>query len=169
MTEQNARRAAIDPPKSSHWKSARILAALAAAVAVLRYFMKGWMGPLGVPTFVGSTLSSVTVILIVGLVLRFFKEGRATEGRYLRAAAWFAGLAAWCELLVIGGILATERSGADTYYSGPWELVIETFPTGRAHAIGHTQGFVPRTLIWLLVGGVIYWSAKRSRRRKARR
>lgn len=139
------------------------LAGAAAVIAVLRYFMRGWLEPLGVPTIIGSLLASVTVVLIIGLLLLFIREGRNSGGRYLRAAAWFVALAVWCELLVIGGILLTERNGANTYYQGPWEAVRETFPTGAGHAIGHAQGFIVRTAVWLIVGAVVYWAVKRNR------
>jgi len=151
--------------KSSNLKTVLILAGAAGLAAVLRYFMKGWLDPLGVPVFLGSLLASVTLILLIGLVVLFMREGRAVEGRYLRAAGWFVALALWCELLVIAGILVTERTGADTYYQGPWEMVREMFTTPSAHAIGHSQGFFVRAAIWLLIGAAVYWLAKRRRSR----
>src|SRR6185436_3619940 len=101
--------------RNSYLKTVMILAGVAGIAAVLRYFMKGWLDPLGVPTFLGSLLASVTLILLVGLVLLFVKEGRKPDGRYFIVAGWFVALAVWCELLVITGILVTERMGADTY------------------------------------------------------
>src|SRR5262245_43621799 len=137
-------------------KTAPILALVACVLAILRYFLKGWVEPLGIPTVVGSLLASVTVVLVIGLVLIFLREVRSAEGRYVKAAVWFFALAVWCEALVIGGILITERTGANTYYQGPWEMVHERFPTGAAHAIGHTQGFFLRAAIWQILGAIIY-------------
>ena len=64
---------------------------------------------------------------------------------------------------VIGGILLTERTGAHTYYEGPWEAVHKMFPTPGAHALGHTQGFFVRFVVWLLLGAVVFWLGKRTR------
>ena len=156
----------MTPSRNSYLKTVLILAGAAGIAAVLRYFMKGWLDPLGVPTFLGSLLASVTIILLIGLVLLFVKEGRESDGRYFRVAGWFVALAGWCELLVITGILVTERTGADTYYQGPWEMVRERFTTPSAHAIGHTQGFLVRTVIALLLGAVIYAVARKRRARQ---
>ena len=150
-------------PRNSYLKTVLILAGAAGIVAVLRYFMKGWLDPLGGPTFLGSLLASVTLVLLIGLVLLFLKEGRESEGRYFRVAGWFVALAVWCELLVITGILVTERTGAETYYQGPWEVVRERFTTPSAHAIGHAQGFFVRTAIALLLGAAIYGLVRRRR------
>ena len=149
-----------------HLKTVLILAGAAGIAAILRYFMKGWLGPLGVPTFLGSLLASITLILLIGLVLLFVKEGREPDGRYFIVAGWFVALAVWCELLVITGILVTERTGADTYYQGPWEAVRERFTTPSAHAIGHSQGFFVRTAIALLLGAAIYAVARKGRARR---
>lgn len=148
---------------SSNRKIVFTLAGIAAIVAVIRYFLKGLLEPLGVPTVVGSFLASITIVLLVGLVLIFLREGRSSGGRYLRAAAWFSALGVWCEVLVIAGILLTERTGASTYYRGPWEMVEEMFPTPAAHAIGHTQGFLFRLAANLIIGAIIYALAKRRR------
>ena len=151
--------------QSSNRKTALILAVVAVLAAVVRFFMKGWVEPLGVPTIVGSLLASVTVVVLIGLVLLFRREGRNAEGSYIRAALWFAGFAGWCEVLVIAGILVTERTGADTYFSGPWEVVYRAFPTPSAHVIGHTQGFFIRLVIGFILGAIVYGVAKRSRDR----
>lgn len=151
---------------SSYFKTVLMLAGAAAVVAVLRYFMKGWLEPLGVPTLLGSLLASVTVVLLIGLVLLFIKEGRKSEGRYFRAAGWFVALAVWCELLVVTGILVTERTGTDTYYAGVWEAVRERFTTPSAHVLGHSQGFFVRTAIGLILGAAIYGLAKKRRARQ---
>jgi hypothetical protein len=142
-------------------------AALVAVVAVIRYFMKGWLAPLGVPVPIGSLVSSITIVLLVTTVLLFFREGRKPEGRYLKAAAWFVPMVLWCQGLIICGILLTEKTGKDTYYSGPWEIVHERFPTPAAHAIGHTQGTVAMIFIGLLLGGIIYVIARRGRQKAA--
>ena len=155
--------------KTSHLKTVLILASAAGIAAVLRYFMKGWLEPLGIPTALGSLLASITVVLVIGLVLLFMKEGREMRGRYLRVAGWFVALAVWCELVVISGILLTERTGADTYYQGAWAAVRERFPTSSAHVLGHTQGFFVRIAIELLLGAAIYGLAKRSRARHTQR
>jgi hypothetical protein len=145
---------------SSNRKIVFTLAAIATVVAIIRYFLKGLLAPLGVPTVVGSFLASITIVLLVGLVLLFIREGLSKEGRYIRAAAWFAALAVWCEVLVIAGILLTELTGASTYYQGPWEMVEKMFPTPAAHAIGHSQGFFVRLAFNLIIGAIIYAIAK---------
>jgi hypothetical protein len=147
------------------WNAVLLLCGVALPVAVLRYFAKGWLEAAGVPTVVGSFGASLTVVLLVGVVLLFGREGRAESGRYLRAATGFAVLAVWCEILVIVGILAAERFEATTYYSGPWEAVHRAFPMARQHAIGHAQGFLPRLAIALALGGMVYAWNRRSRRR----
>jgi len=138
-------------------------AAIAAGVAVVRFFIKGWLAPLGVPTVVGSFLASITMVLIVAMILIFLREGRKADGRYWTAAAWFAGLAIWCQALIISGILLTEQTGIDTYYSGPWEMIHERFPTPTAHAIGHTQGMIVTIIVGLVLGAVIFALARRKR------
>lgn len=147
----------------SNRRMALMLGGVATIVAVIRYFLKGLLEPLGVPTVVGSLLASITIVLLVGLVLIFLREGRRRDGSYVRAAVWFTALAVWCEVLVIAGILLTERTGANTYYRGPWQIVEEMFPTQAAHAIGHTQGFFVRLVLNLIIGAIIYALAKRTR------
>jgi hypothetical protein len=149
------------------WKTVLLLGGVAVPVAVVRYFAKGWLEPAGIPTVVGSFVASLTVVLLVGLAILFWREGRAESGRYLRAAATYGLLAAWCEVLVIAGILATQASGATTYYSGPWEAVDRAFPTAHQHAIGHTQGFIPRLAIALVLGSVVYAWGRRGRRTRS--
>ena|SRR5881628_2777010 len=139
------------------------LGGIAAIAAVLRLFTRAIFEPLGAPTFLGSTLVSVSVVLLIGMSLTFLREGRRPDGRYLRAAGWFVLLALWCELLVIGGILTTEKFHLHTYYSGPFQAVERMFPTGAAHAAGHAQGFWFRTPFLLVVGGVIYMIGRRNR------
>src|SRR5262245_12890547 len=96
---------------------------IAAVAAVLRLFTINIFEPIGVSTFVGSLLASVTVVLLIGMGLIFFRAGLQSEGRYVRAAGWFVLLAVWCELLVIGGILLTERLHLHTYYTGPFQII----------------------------------------------
>ena len=55
-------------------------AAIAAVAAVVRFFVKGWLAPLGVPTGIGSFLASVTVVLAVAMVILFLREGRDAAG-----------------------------------------------------------------------------------------
>ncbi len=143
--------------------AALVLGAAAVPVAVLRFFLKGIVAPLGVPDWLGSLLASLWVLLGAALFLTFGREGRAKDGRWLRAALPFLALAAWCELLVIAGILVTDATGADTYYCGPFAAVREAFPTAGEHAVGHVQGFAPRAAVWLLLGTIVYHVAKRRR------
>jgi hypothetical protein len=147
----------------SHGRLFLKAAALVLVVAVIRYFIKGWLEPLGVATAVGSFLASITIVLIIKMVLIFLREGRRAGGRYLVAAAWFAGFVVWCQALIIAGILITEKTGKDTYYSGPWQVVQERFPTPAAHAIGHTQGMIFMIVLGMVLGAVIYLLSKRSR------
>lgn len=151
---------------NEHGKTVLFLGGLAALAAVLRYFMRGWVEPWGVPTVAGSLLASVTLVLLAAVFLLFGRAGRAAGG-YGRAALAFVVLAVWCELLVIGGILVAERTGARTYYQGPWQVVAERFPTPGAHALGHAQGFLPRTAIGLGLGGLVYAVARRRGRGSA--
>ena len=100
-----------------------VLAVIAAVIAALRIFMKGWLDPLGVPTWLGSLVASTWVLLGVALLLMFVRSGQHPQGRYLRTAFHFVPLAAWCETLVIAGILLTDKLGWDTYYCGPFDSV----------------------------------------------
>lgn len=148
---------------SSNRRIVFTLAVIAAIVAVIRYFLKGLLAPLGVPTVVGSLLASITIVLLVGLLLIFVREGRSKTGSYLKAAVWFAVLAVWCELLVIAGILITERHAATTYYQGPWRVVEEMYSSPGEHAIRHTQGFFVRLAVYLILGGIVFALTKRGR------
>lgn len=65
---------------SSNRKIVLTLAGIAAVVAVVRYFLKGWLQPLGVATVVGSLLASITIVLLVGLVLPGMREEPAAVG-----------------------------------------------------------------------------------------
>lgn len=154
------------PPSTNTPSQSRLFykaAVIAALVAVLRFFLKRLLAPLGVPTIVGSLLSSITIVLVVTLVLIFLREGRKTDGRFWVAAAWFSAFAVWYQVLIIAGILLTERTGADTYYTGPWEMAHKMYPTARAHAIGHAQGIIIMIVMGLVLGAIIYALAKRGR------
>lgn len=65
---------------SSNRKIVLTLAGIAAVVAVVRYFLKGWLDPLGVPTVVGSFLAGITIVLLAGLVLLGMREEPAAVG-----------------------------------------------------------------------------------------
>ena len=132
-------------------------------VAIARYVMKGWVEPHGIPPAVGSLLASVTVVLLAGMVLIFGQEARSPDGRYLVAARWFTLLAAWIEAVIIVCILLAGRFGADTYYQGPWESVRHAFPTPQRHAWAHVAGFLPKLLIGLGLGAVVYRIERRQR------
>src|SRR5579863_8306318 len=93
-----------------------IQATVALMMAVIRYFLKGLLQPMGVSDFAGSFLASVTLVTLVGLVIIFVREGRDAGGSYLGAAAWFAAFAIWCQGLVIAGILIAAKTGTPTYY-----------------------------------------------------
>lgn len=139
-------------------------AGLAFAAAIVRFFLKGILDPLGVPTLIGSLLASITIVLVIATGYIFDAEGRCPNGRYLHAAGWFVLLAVWCQILIIGGILASEQFHATTYYQGPWEMIHERFPTAVEHAMGHVGGFFVLTALLLMIGGVVYWNAQRRQR-----
>lgn len=145
-------------------RTVSILALIALVVAVLRYFMKGWVEPLGVSERAGSLIASITVVLLVSLIIIFAREGRATEGRYLYAAAWFVLLTAWCEILVIAGILITARTGAVTYYQETMARPGSAPPLPTTHALSHAVAFFPLAIIGSALGGIVYWVAKTGRR-----
>lgn len=138
-----------------------VLAALALFEAVLRYYMKRLVQPLGVSDFAGSFFASVTFVLLVGLALFFMSEGRARQGRYLIAVVWFAALDVWCQALIVSGILITARTGAATYY----EEMLGSHKTLAAvpHAISHLIATLPVLVVGMILGLPIYWLAKRGR------
>ena len=145
-----------------HSKAFFILVLIMYVVAVLRWFMKGWMDSLGAPELLGSFLASITILLLVGLVIIFAREGRAIDGRYWRAGGWWIALAAWGQILVISGILLAARSGASTYYSEMVGAHRELPPV--QHALSHAVAFVFIAAVGLLLGWPVYWVAKRGRR-----
>jgi len=130
-------------------------------VAILRYFMKGWVDALGVPEIVGSLIVSLNIVLLVGLVIFFVSEGHDPGGRYIRAAGWFIALAVWSTILIVTGILITARTGTPTYYE---EMVFahRSLPVVQ-HAISHAAAFVFVAVVGLLLGWPVYWVAKRGR------
>lgn len=138
-----------------------ILALVMFVVAVLRWFMKGWMESLHVSDTTGSMLMSVTIVLLIGLVILFAREGRYPAGRYWSVAGWWIALAVWEQALVIAGILLAGRTGASTYYSEMIEAHRELPPV--QHAISHAVALVVLIPIGLLLGWPIYWVAKRGR------
>jgi len=146
----------------SRFRTVVVLALVALVVAVLRYFMRGWMETLGWPLMVGSLLASVTIVLLVGLVVIFAREGRDSKGWYLRAAGWFVLLTAWCQALVIAGIVITARAGAATYYD---EMMggHRTLPPLQ-HASAHVAGFFVEAALGLILGLFVYLAARRGRR-----
>ncbi|MGH9407056.1 MAG: hypothetical protein ACRD3D_14635 [Terriglobia bacterium] len=147
----------------SQFRAFLILALIALVIAILRFFMEGWVAPLGISTRIGSLFASLTILLLVGLFVLFVREGLAAGGRYVRAATWFVPLAAWCEILVIAGILLTARTGATTYYSDTMQRPGQAPPIPTQHALMHAIAFVPIAAIGLLLGAIIYWLSKRGR------
>lgn len=146
--------------KTHHGKTARrhsrevlILAIVALILAVLRFFMRGWVESAGIPARTGSLFASIDILLLIGLVIIFVREGLAQERRYLRAAAWYVILAAWCTILVIAGILTTAATGASTYYQ---DTMSKPPPTPLHHAMMHAIAFIPIVLIGMLLGLILY-------------
>ena len=149
--------------RGSQLQTVTIIGVGAIPVALARYVMKGWVEPYGIPPAVGSLLASLTVLLLAGMVLIFSQEARSPDGRYLAAARWFTLLAAWIEAIIIACILLSGRVGADTYYQGPWESVRHAFPTPEQHAMAHVAGFLPKVLLGLALGAVVYRIERRRR------
>jgi|GEM_PF-3493895 len=138
-----------------------ILAAVALVVAVLRYYMKGLLQPMGVSDFAGSFLASVTLVTLVGLVLIFAREGRTPGGTYLVAAAWFAAFALWCQGLIISGILIAARTGTPTYYDEMMGKHMSLPPL--THAFQHGIAGVIVAIVGMILGAPIYFLARRWR------
>jgi hypothetical protein len=144
-----------------HSRTFFILALIMFGVAVLRWFMKGWMDSLGMPELLGSFLSSINIVVLAGMVIIFAREGRAGDGRYWRAGGWWLALAAWEQMLIIPGILLAARTGASTYYSEMVNAHRELPPV--QHALSHAVAFVFVGGVGLLLGWLVYWVAKRGR------
>jgi magnesium-transporting ATPase (P-type) len=146
---------------SKNFRTFLILAAVALVVAVLRYYMKGWVAPMGVSDFAGSFIASVTIVMLVGLVIIFTNGGRATGGSYLHSAAWFAAFAFWCQGLIIAGILIAAQTGTPTYYDEMMGKHLGLPPV--THAIQHGIAAVVVAIVGMILGAPIYFVAKRSR------
>jgi len=149
---------------ASQLRTVTIIGAAAIPVAIARYVMKGWVEPHGIPPVLGSLLASLTVLLLAGMVLIFSQEARSPDGRFLVAARWFTLLATWIEFVIIVCILLAGRFGADTYYQGPWESVRHAFPTPQQHALAHVAGFLPKVLLGLALGAIVYGVERRQQR-----
>ena len=145
-----------------HAKIFSILALVMVVVAVLRWYMKGWVDARGMSEMTGSLLTSINIVLLIGLVIVFAREGRAADGRYWRAGGWWIALAVWEQLIVIGGILLAARTGASTYYSEMVGAHRELPPV--QHATSHAVATVVVAGVGLLLGWPVYWMAKRGRR-----
>ncbi|MGH9353568.1 MAG: hypothetical protein ACRD2G_15635 [Terriglobia bacterium] len=140
----------------SHSREFIILAVVALVVAALRFFMQGWVESAGISARTGSFFASIDILLLVGLVIIFVREGIAAERRYTHAAGWFVLLTAWCTVLVIAGILITAKTGAATYYQ---DTMSKPPPTPLHHAMMHAIAFFPMAVIGLIVGAILYWVA----------
>jgi hypothetical protein len=138
-----------------------ILEAVALVVAILRFFMKGWLQPLGVSDFAGSLVASLTLVLLVGVVVMFALEGRAPKGSYWRCATWFSAFAIWCQGLIIAGILITAQTGVATYYEEMMGKHLTCTP--GTHALQHGIVAVAAVVSGLAAGALVYSVAKRSR------
>lgn len=147
----------------SHAREFIILAIVALVVAVLRFFMQGWVEPAGISLKTGSFFASIDIVLLVGLVIIFVREGIAAERRYTRAAGWFVLLTAWCTVLVIAGILTTAATGATTYYQ---DTMSKPPPAPSHHAMLHAIAFFPMAVIGLILGAILYWGAGLARQKK---
>lgn len=140
-----------------------IFESLLTVMAVLRFFMKGWLQPLGVSDPVGSLASSILVVLLVGLIVIFIRQGRAPRGSYWRAVMWFAALAVWSQCLVIAGILVTARTGKATYFEERTMISQHVSMSPVTHALSHGVAIIPLLVIGSALGALIYWIAKRGR------
>lgn len=142
-------------------KTALSFAAAALVAGIVRFFLKMILDPIGVPAFLGSFLASITIVLLIGTIVMFRRAGKDPQGRFLHTAGWVFLLSAWCQVLIIGGILLTEWTDANTYFDGPWELIRERYPTAAAHAIAHTQGFWVLAVGLMIVGTITFAVARR--------
>jgi hypothetical protein len=138
-----------------------ILAVIALVVAVIRYFLKGLLRPLGVSDFAGSFLASITLFTLLGLIIIFTREGLTAGGTYWRAAAWFTAFALWCQGLIIGGILITAKTGTPTYYDEMMGKHLSLPPL--IHAFQHGIASIIVAIIGLVLGAPVYFVAKRGR------
>jgi len=146
---------------SKNLRTFLILAAVALVAAVLRYYMKGWVQPMGVSDFAGSFIASITIVTFIGLVIIFASNGRAAGGCYWRAAAWFAAFALWCQGLIIAGILIAAQTGTPTYYDEMMGKHMGLSPA--THAFQHGIAAVVVAIVGMILGVPIYFVAKRWR------
>ena len=142
-----------------------ILALIIFIVAVLRWFMKGWMDSAGMSELLGSFLVSINIVLLAGMVIIFAREGRSPDGRYWNAGGWWIALAAWASVLIVSGILLAARTGASTYYSEMIGAHRELPPV--QHALSHGVAFIFVAGVGLLLGWAVYAVAKRGRAKLA--
>ena len=143
---------------SKNLRTFLILAAVALVVAVLRYYMKGWLQPMGVSDFAGSFIASITLVTLVGLVIIFASGGRAAGGSYWPAAAWFAAFAFWCQGLIIAGILIAAQTGTPTYYDEMMGKHLGLPPV--THAFQHGIAAVVVAIVGMILGVPVYFVAK---------
>lgn len=146
---------------SKNFRVFLILAAVALVVAVLRYYMKSLLQPIGVSDVVGSFVASLTVLTLVGLVIIFVIEGRAAGGSYWRAAGWFGAFAFWCQGLVIAGILLAARTVRPTYYDEMMGKHMSLPPL--THAFQHGIAAVIVAIFGMMIGTPVYLVAKGGR------
>jgi hypothetical protein len=123
--------------------------------------MKGWVQPLGVSDVAGSFIASITIVVLIALVVFYFREGRAAEGSYWHAAAWFAAFAVWSQALIITGIFITARTGAATYYEEMMGNHLKMPPV--QHMLAHSVAAVVLAIAGMVLGAPIYFLAKRGR------
>lgn len=137
----------------SHSREFIILAAVALVVAILRFFMQGWVEAAGISLKTGSFFASIDIVLLIACIIMFAREGFAPVRRYWRPAGWFVLFTAWCTILVIGGIFTTAATGRTTYYQ---DAMRRPPPTPAHHAMMHAIAFVPLAVIGLILGAIIY-------------
>ncbi|MGE5325861.1 MAG: hypothetical protein ACM3NO_02380 [Deltaproteobacteria bacterium] len=135
--------------------------ALILVVAILRFFLKGWVEPLGVSDKAGSFLVSITIATFIGLIILFVREGRAAEGSYWRGVGGFAILAVWSQAIIFAGIMIAAKTGAATYYDEMMGKHLAMPPL--QHGISHLIVSVPEVIVGAILGGIIYLIAKRGR------
>jgi hypothetical protein len=104
---------------------------IAVIVAIVRFFLKGILDSFGIPTIAGSMLASITLVLLIGTVVIFRNAGKDSNGKFLYAAGWLFVLSAWCQILIISGILLTEWTHANTYFTAGRPSRNGSLPGGR--------------------------------------
>lgn len=148
----------------SHAREFVILAIVVLVVAILRFFMQGWVASAGISPKTGSFFASIDMVLLIACIIMFAREGLAPVRRYWRPAGWFVLFTAWCTILVIAGIFTTAATGRTTYYQ---DTMRQPPPTPAHHAMMHGIAFVPLAVIGLILGAIIYGLAGLARRGKA--